>query len=95
MRQHSEEGRTRPPLLIAVRSKAALGNSPVDCFQQTNQYKIITVLSAGGSGIRLYERSGVILIHSLTCLVLNHKLQRGNSFFRTLGHKLFFLVGKA
>ena len=33
---HFEEGRTRPPLLVAVRNKITLENSPVDCFQQTN-----------------------------------------------------------
>lgn len=41
------------------------------------------------------KKSGVILVHCLIGLSLNHKLKAGNGFVCTLVHKLYFLFGKA
>ncbi len=35
MRQHSEEGRTRPPLLVAIILKLLLQNVPMERFERT------------------------------------------------------------
>lgn len=41
------------------------------------------------------KKSGVILVHCLIGLSLNHKLKAGDGFVCALVHKLYFLFGKA